>query len=34
MELNWIENSKTENLLAEAKELLAIFTSAGKNLKL
>lgn len=34
MELNWIENSKTEKLLAEANELLAIFTSAGKNLKL
>jgi four helix bundle protein len=33
-ELNWIENRKTEELLAETNELLAIFTSAGKTLKL
>jgi four helix bundle protein len=33
IELNWIENSKTEELLSEANELLAIFTSAGKTLK-
>ena len=33
-ELNWVENNKTEELLAEANELLAIFTSAGKTLKL
>ena len=32
-ELNWVENTKTEELLAEANELLAIFTSAGKTLK-
>ena len=33
-ELNWIENSKPEELLSEANELLAIFTSVGKTLKL
>jgi hypothetical protein len=33
-ELNWIENSITEELINEANELLAIFTSLGKSLKL
>ena len=32
-ELNWIGNSKTEELLVETNELLAIFTSTGKTLK-
>jgi four helix bundle protein len=32
-ELSWIENSKTEELLTEVNELLAIFTAAGKTLK-
>ncbi len=34
IELNWIENSKTDELFSETGELLAIFTSIGKNLKL
>jgi four helix bundle protein len=33
-DLNWIENCKTEELITEADELLAIFTSIGKSLKL
>lgn len=32
-DLNWVENSKTEKLLKEADELLAIFTSISKTLK-
>jgi len=32
-ELNWIEKSRTEELLAETNELLAIFTATGKTLK-
>ena len=32
-ELQWIEKLKTEPLLKETSELLAIFTSIGKNLK-
>jgi len=32
-ELGWIENSKTEELITEADELLAMFTSIGKSLK-
>ena len=31
--LKWIENSKTENQIKEADELIAIFTSIGKTLK-
>lgn len=31
--LKWLENSKTENQIKEADELLAIFTSIGKTLK-
>jgi four helix bundle protein len=34
VELNWIEISKTQELISEANELLAIFTSIGKSLKL
>jgi len=33
-ELDWIGNAKTEELITEADELLAIFTSVGKTLKL
>jgi four helix bundle protein len=33
-ELNWIEKSKTNELIKEADELLAIFTSISKTLKL
>jgi hypothetical protein len=33
-ELDWIGNAKTEKLIIEADELLAIFTSIGKTLKL
>jgi four helix bundle protein len=33
-ELNWIDKSKTGNLLNETNELLAIFTAIGKSLKL
>ena len=32
-ETNWIDNIKTEELLSEANELLAIFTSISTNLK-
>jgi four helix bundle protein len=32
-ELEWIEINETESVLTEANELLAIFTSIGKNLK-
>ena len=32
-ELGWTENDKTEELIIEADELLAIFTSIGKSLK-
>ena len=32
-DLNWIENSKSEELLTETNELLAIFTATGKTLK-
>jgi four helix bundle protein len=33
-ELGWIENAKTDELINEADELLAIFTTVGKTLKL
>jgi len=33
-ELDWIGNAKKEELITEADELLAIFTSVGKTLKL
>ncbi len=33
-ELKWAENTEPESVLNEANELLAIFTSIGKNLKL
>jgi len=33
-ELKWIEINESESALIEANELLAIFTSIGKNLKL
>ncbi len=33
-EMNWIPNSRTSLVLKEANELLAIFTSIGKKLKL
>jgi four helix bundle protein len=33
-ELKWTEANKLESVLVEANELLAIFTSIGKNLKL
>lgn len=32
-ELNWADKEELEKLMEEAKELLAIFTSIGKNLK-
>jgi four helix bundle protein len=32
-EMNWVENEKIEPILKESNELLAIFTSIGKNLK-
>jgi four helix bundle protein len=32
-ETDWIDNNKTEELLIEANELLAIFTSISTNLK-
>jgi four helix bundle protein len=32
--LEWIENKELEPVLAESNELLAIFTSIGKNLNL
>ena len=31
-DLNWIENKEPESMLAESNELLAIFSSIGKNL--
>ena len=34
IDLDWIESSKTEKQIKEADELLAIFTSIGKNLKM
>jgi len=33
-DLNWIENKEPESALTESNELLAIFTSIGKNLNL
>ena len=33
-EFNWIEKEETEIVFAEAKEILAIFSSISKNLKL
>jgi four helix bundle protein len=33
-ELSWIDSEKKQLILSEATELLAIFTSIGKNLKL
>ena len=33
-DLNWIESQKIHLILAEANEILAIFTSIGKKLKL
>jgi four helix bundle protein len=33
-DLNWIENKELEFVLTESNELLAIFTSLGKNLNL
>ena len=33
-DLNWIDAEKLKLILTEAKEILAIFTSTGKNLKL
>ncbi len=33
-ELNWVDSEKIKSALAEANELLAIFTSIGKTLKL
>jgi len=32
-ELEWTENQKIQTIMTEANELLAIFTSIGKNLK-
>jgi four helix bundle protein len=32
-ELNWAENQTLQNTIKEANELLAIFTSIGKNMK-
>ena len=32
-EMNWIDKQKVEPILNESNELLAIFTSIGKNLK-
>ncbi len=32
-EMNWIDKKKIDPLLIEVNELLAIFTSVGKNLK-
>jgi four helix bundle protein len=32
--LNWVENKELESMLTESNELLAIFTSIGKTLKL
>jgi len=34
IDLNWIDSQKTQLILAEAFELLAIFTTIGKKLKL
>jgi len=34
IELNWIDNKEIQLILNEANELLAIFTSIGKKLKL
>ncbi|TFG91085.1 MAG: four helix bundle protein, partial [Candidatus Atribacteria bacterium] len=33
-ELKWAETKELESVIIEANELLAIFTSIGKNLKL
>ena len=33
-DLNWINTQKTESIISEANEILAIFTSIGKKLKL
>lgn len=33
-EMKWIETNELESILLEANELLAIFTSIGKNLQL
>lgn len=33
-ELNWVDSMKLEDLINEANELLALFTSIGKNIKL
>ncbi len=33
VDLEWLENSKTEHQIKEANELLAIFTSIGTTLK-
>ena len=33
-DLTWLESQSSESVLIEANELLAIFTSIGKNLKL
>ena len=32
-ELDWVESTKIQSIHAEANEILAIFTSIGKNLK-
>ncbi len=32
-EMKWLDPEKTSEILAEANEILAIFTSIGKNLK-
>ncbi len=32
-EMKWLDSEKTSEILAEANEILAIFTSIGKNLK-
>jgi four helix bundle protein len=33
-EMNWVDLEKTTSIMQEAREILAIFTSIGKNLKL
>ena len=33
-DLNWIEPGKTDQIISEASEILALFTSIGKSLKL
>ncbi|MCD4746125.1 MAG: four helix bundle protein [Bacteroidales bacterium] len=33
-DLNWVDSNKIQLILAEANEILAIFTSIGKKLKL